>query len=334
MRRLLTLLTLAATLLTSADRVAAQGVAPPEQPASGPGGGDYAFSDVAGKHHGEQPTGYWLFEPTGVAADAAPMPVVILLHGYGATDPSYLRDWIDHLVRHGRVVIFPDYQTDNPLRVPPLEYTGNMVDGVAAALGELRSGGHVGTTSAGLTVAGYSMGGVLALNYAALAESLDLPSPSAVMAVTPGGCVGCGGPGGSDAFGVPYRDLHQIEPDTKLLLVAGEDDDFVGTRPAEIAWEGTTQIPDENRDYLIARSDRHGEPALITDHTFPSNGDGAADVNALDWYGAFKWLDGLMACAADESTCEATMNGGAIELDMGAWSDGEPVNPPLLVENP
>ena len=336
MLRLLPLAILVVTL-TATPLVSAQEITSPEQPGSGPGGRIYPFDEVVGQHFGEQPTGYWLFEPVAEPSDEErlpPLPIVILLHGYSAIDPLYIQAWIDHLVRQGRVVVFPDYQTDDPLAVPPLEYTGNMVDGVAAALDELRTGGHVETTLAGLAVAGYSMGGVLALNYAAMAESLNLPSPSSVLAMTPGGCLGCGGPGGSDEFGVPYRDLLQIEPDTKLLLVVGEDDDFVGARPAQIAWQQTDHIPDENRDYLIARTDDHGDPALVADHSFPSNAGSSAEMDALDWYGTFKWLDGLTRCVERAETCGETMNGGATQLDMGEWSDGVPVVRPHNVEAP
>jgi len=336
MPRLLCLLALISSLVASAP-VAAQEISGPEQSPGWPGGRVYAYDEVVGEHYGELPTGYWLFEPVVDAAEEVERPshtVVIVLHGYTATDPAYLRAWIDHIVRQGRVVIFPDYQTDDSLREPPLEYTGNMIDGVTAALAELESGDHVETRLDELAVAGYSMGGVLALNYAAMAGGLGLPVPIAVMAVTPGGCTGCGGPGGSNEFGVPYRDLSRIDPNTKLLLIVGEDDDFVGDVPATIAWQQTGQIPDDNRDYLVARSDDHGTPALVADHSFPSNAGPLTEVDALDWYGTFKWLDGLFGCAAQPPICADTMNGGATQLDMGEWSDGRPVDPPLYVEHP
>ena len=333
MHRLLAVL-IVSIALAATNPALAQEITGPKQPSSGPSGRDYAYEEVVGEHYGQLPTGYWLFEPVVGPSEESldPLPVVILLHGYTALDPMYLRAWIDHIVRQGRVVIFPDYQTDNPLGEPPLKYTGNMVDGISAALTELESGDHVKTTVERIAVAGYSMGGVLALNYAAMAESLGLPVPAAVLAVTPGGCTGCGGPGGSNEFGVPYRDLSRIDPDTKLLLVSGEDDDFVGARPSEIAWEQTAQIPDENRDYLIARSDDYGSPPLVADHGFPSNAGASGEVDALDWYGTLKWLDGLTGCAAQPSTCDDSMNGGETQLDMGEWSDGTPVVQPLLVE--
>ena len=40
----------------------------------------------------------------------APLPVVIFMHGYRALDPYDYGAWIDHLVRHGNVVIYPIYE--------------------------------------------------------------------------------------------------------------------------------------------------------------------------------------------------------------------------------
>lgn len=312
---------------------AAQDVTPPGQPATGPGGADYAFDVVRAERHGVQPTGYWLFEPDEASLADLDLRVVLFLHGYTATDPTSMRAWIDHLVRLGNVVVFPDYQLDDPLGESPLEYVPNMIEGVSAAIAELEGRDQVPTGLDRLTVVGYSMGGVLGLNYAAMAADLDLPVPSAVMAVTPGGCRGCDGPGGND-FGVPYRDLSRIDPATKLLVVTGEDDDFVGQRPAEVAWEATGQIPDENRDYLVVRTDRHGAPALVADHFFPSAAADGSSVDALDWRGTWKWLDGLMACDVDASVCGEVTNGGATQLDMGTWGDGMAVAPPVMVEEP
>ena len=336
MPRLLAVVLLLASLAAPSP-AQAQDITGPAQPTTGPGGRDYAYDEVVGQHFGEPPSGYWLFEPVVDDAEAdgrPPHPIVILLHGYTATDPAFLGAWIDHVVRQGRVVIFPDYQIEDPLGEPPLEYTGNMIDGITAAMAELETGDHVDTRRDDLAVAGYSMGAVLALNYAAMAVGLGLPVPIAVMAVTPGGCTGCGGPGGSNEFGVPYRDLSRIETATKLLLIVGEDDDFVGARPAQLAWEQTAQIPADNRDYLVARSDDHGTPALVADHSFPSNAGSLTEVDALDWYGTFKWLDGLSGCAVQPPICDDTMNGGATQLDMGEWSDGTPVLPPLVVDDP
>jgi hypothetical protein len=82
---------------------------PPGQPASGPGGRDYKFRDVVAINRGTGTTGYTIFEPEPTPASA---PGVVLLHGYlpryqPAERESFYREWIDHLVRKGFVVVFP-----------------------------------------------------------------------------------------------------------------------------------------------------------------------------------------------------------------------------------
>ena len=59
---------------------------------------------------GVGPRSYWLFEPDQPKPERA--PVVVFLHGWFAVNPGFYGAWINHLVRHGRIVIFPRYQND------------------------------------------------------------------------------------------------------------------------------------------------------------------------------------------------------------------------------
>src|SRR3954451_16125725 len=58
---------------------AAQPPEPPSQPATGPGGQEFVYDGMRGQHYGPEPdgttepTGYWLFEPTGPRA-GTPVP--------------------------------------------------------------------------------------------------------------------------------------------------------------------------------------------------------------------------------------------------------------------
>ena len=74
------------------------------------------------------------------------LPVVLFLHGWGATLPRFYRPWLEHLAREGNAVIYP----------------GSLV------------------------VAGHSAGGALAADYAAIARSVRLPVPVAVFSAYPG----------------------------------------------------------------------------------------------------------------------------------------------------
>ena len=97
-------------------------------------------------------------------ADAdGPLPVVLFLHGWGATEPRFYRGWVEHLAREGNAVIYPRYQ--DSVAEPPTQVLGNALVGVRIALGELDE------EPDSLVVAGHSAGGGLAADYAAIARA-------------------------------------------------------------------------------------------------------------------------------------------------------------------
>ena len=61
---------------------------------------------------------YWLFVPTdplpGTPRAGEPFPLVIFVHGSGATNADPYLAWIEHLVRRGAVVLYPQYQGTTP----------------------------------------------------------------------------------------------------------------------------------------------------------------------------------------------------------------------------
>ncbi|MDP8908608.1 MAG: alpha/beta hydrolase, partial [Chloroflexota bacterium] len=137
----------------------------PEQPAAGPGGRDYPYDAVAQRRVGSSPAGAYVFTPDDPAVVDKPLPLVIFVHGITAVNPDLYGEWIEHLVRRGATVVYPDYQTANPLAGTQRAYFGDMMAGIRAALVTLdtRADGPV-------VVVGHSMGGILAVNYAARAE--------------------------------------------------------------------------------------------------------------------------------------------------------------------
>lgn len=324
---------LIAVMLAGVVPVAAADEAkPPAQPTFGPGGSAYSYQNVVASRHGDPPTGFWLFTP-GAPADEAteldPLPVVVFIHGFSAVDPAVYQGWIDHIVRRGSVVIYPDYQTLNPFSLRPEEYLQNTFTGVRDAVALLETSTIVDVDLSRFAVLGHSVGGVLTSSYAALATEAGVPAPIAIMPVEPGGCDGCGGPGG---LGMRYPDLSTIAPETRVLMVVGESDWVVGDGGAREAWEGMSHIPTDHRDYMVIRDDDYGSPALEADHFMPQTGSLGGEADALDWLGLWKSFDLLLACAFD-GDC-AGMNGSAEQLDMGSWSDGTPVRQPLVTDTP
>ena len=97
-------------------------------------------------------------------ADAAgPLPLVLFLHGWGATETRFYRPWLEHLAHEGNAVIYPRYQ--DSFAEPPPQVLGNVLVGVREALEELHDA-DLGS----LVVAGHSAGGALAADYAAIAR--------------------------------------------------------------------------------------------------------------------------------------------------------------------
>jgi hypothetical protein len=95
----------------------------------------------------------------------------------------------------------------------------------------------------------------------------------------------------------------------------GEDDHFVGTGTGRRIWAVTAKVKD--RAFVTVPSDRHGKPALSSDHLAPLAMETRA-TNALDWLGYWRLFD---------EACGAAFADRAMVLDpgMGKWSDGKAV---------
>ncbi|HZW52314.1 MAG TPA: alpha/beta hydrolase [Rudaea sp.] len=156
---------------------------PPVQPAHGPGGAGYAHAQVLAREVKSGAQGWWLFVPSSPKPASA--PIVVFCHGWGALDPKGYRAWIDHIVRRGNIVIWPNYQAS--LLTPGGDFLPNAIVGIRAALADLENG------SAGIcpeldhvAIVGHSAGGVLSAQIAAAAARNDLPVFRAVVPVEPG----------------------------------------------------------------------------------------------------------------------------------------------------
>lgn len=177
-------------------------------------------------------------------------PGVIFLHGWGRGDPRDYEAWIEHLARRGNTVIVPRYQES--VRTPPGQVLANAVAGIRAALAA------VPIRSGSLVIAGHSAGGALAADYAATAaRDAQLPRPRAIFAVYPGRAIR-GYPGG-----IPVITPAAIAPGTRLVVMAGADDQVVGEGPALELFAAFQGIPLEHRRFA-----RIIDPA-VDDHRAP-----------------------------------------------------------------
>jgi len=308
--------------------------APPDQPASGPGGRDAPFRGVLVQRHGEPPTGYTLLVPEDPVEDSPlrALPLVIFLHGFTAVEPDSYLAWLEHIARRGAVVVYPDYQTADPFGTPWAQMLPNAVAAVQDALAQIETDRPGLVDASRSVVVGHSLGGVLAMNLAAVADGRRIPAPLALMVVQPGGCTGCD-PVPADA-GVALGRLAEIDPDTRLMMMVGADDGVVGDAAARILWDAVPQIPPDRRDFVTVLTDTHGDPALQADHALPQTDLPGGPPDAYDWYGTWKLFDLLFACATEGSGCDRAAGGAPAQRDMGAWSDGRPVLQPVFSDGP
>jgi acetyl esterase/lipase len=337
MRYLTFVVPLLALVLALSGPVAAQEATPvppaaqPSQPATGPGGSEFTYDGIRAQHYGPEPdgtsapTGYWLFEPIGPRSDGTPVaqqpvPLVIFLHGYTGTNPEIYHAWLDHLVRRGAIVVYPDWHPWDASQTNFDETLEDATAAITAALAELSTGPHAQPDLERVALMGHSFGGMLGVQYAAKAAADGLPVPSAMLLAMPG-CGNC-----------PLADLSTLPATTQLLVLALSDDPYVGTEPAQL-WSRLSSVPLDNRDFITVVADAHGEPALVPDHGLPAT-TLWTPLDTYDWYGTWKWFDALMSCSFANQDCDTALGNTPQQRFMGVWSDGVPVVEPQVTDNP
>jgi dienelactone hydrolase len=143
----------------------------------------------------------WLFEPKG----RAPKALVVFIHGRGGKredTPYYHRPWLRHLAGRGNAVLYPRYE-QIPGDARGLRF---LVDALPPAAAQLPHGLPI-------VLIGYSRGGGLAVDYAALDP--EIGTLRAVLAVFP-------------ILLDARLHLSSIPPRVRFLFLVGDQDTQVG----------------------------------------------------------------------------------------------------------
>ena len=182
---------------------------------AGCGGAKHA---AAPQVHVEGPYGQgadqvWLVRPTGPIRS-----IVVFLHGLGGAvedTPANHVPWLLHLAEGGSAVIYPRYEGAATVEAQPTA-AEHALKGVALGLRTL------GLPKAPAVVIGYSRGGPLAVDVAAVAPAIGL-EPRGVLAVFP-----------ARRFpNEPKLDLRTLDPTARVWIMIGDHDTDVGRHGAD-----------------------------------------------------------------------------------------------------
>lgn len=306
-------------------------------PASGPG----APKNVRMTRLGDGRQEIFVYEP--VQAGRTTAPVVAFIHGYTRVNPVVYGAWIRHLVLRGNIVLYPVYQDS-------LEgaehYTADALTALQSAYAALQTEDHIRPEAGRFALVGHSLGGVMAMNLAALLEENNLPPAVALFVANPGDATAARIPLPS----IQADNYEQIPGGVLFLAVVGDEDTVVGEDRALLLYDRLPQVPAANREVIRLRSDKHGIPPLLANHgaalAIDREFDSGATVQLLpngrtlgldtlganfalpdlfDYYGYWKWCDGLLDAAFYGENREYALGDTVEQTYMGQWGDGEPV---------
>lgn len=314
----------------------------PTQPETGPGGSNYPYASTRIEKFGSGRETYWIITPADPVPKTA--PVVVFLHGWGGMTPDPYGAWLKHIVRKGNIVVFPRYQKN--LRDKVANMPGAIMASVKDAWHRLETDGPVRPVKGKMAWVGHSLGGFMAAKLVGQAVKAGLPAPSALMVCHPGG-------GdrwlGAKADTTVLGEMTGVPKTMLALVVVGDADRVVGTRDAERIARALAHAGVARADFVTVQSDRRGGTKLVANHFAPLAADGSytqADgrrarrraaraarrhpPDALDYYGYWKLLDGLLDAAFRGVHADYALGGSEHQRFMGRFSDGVAVQPLLV----
>jgi pimeloyl-ACP methyl ester carboxylesterase len=231
---------------------------PPTQPAKGPGGAEYtvATGDIVKKAYGSGDGQVFVIRPSKKGVQ--PRPVIVFLHAYGAMSPRIYGAWIDHLVRHGHIVIYPRMQATNRTQRPDL--TKNAAAALASVLTALKSDEPQDADLSRLFYVGHSSGGVVAANLAAMGPAAGLPPARLLFLATPGNSWASG------RNKTPLVALDTTPEDMLVVALVASGDNIARETDARKILRETVRVPVANKVLVKMSTDDHGRPTLLANH--------------------------------------------------------------------
>jgi len=264
-------------------------------------------------------------------------PVVVFMHGFSALKPSFYRNHIEHLVKQGNFVIFPQFQrgdlvgflVESGNKNKPFDHQvwlNRAITGTREALARIEGQADLSQ----LYLVGHSLGGALSLGWKAAGG----PQPKAMVLAH----AQVDSAAGLPPFVKPLVNVKEIPftapgyadaVDWPVVIVTGENDNIATVAQQDKIFS----CLNGPKAYYIAHVDRHGSPLISPNHGGPLGGLKPLPPNrpivsgisleddALDVRYYFAALDAVMHGVTD------------IAFDFGEWSDGVAVIPPTRVDS-
>jgi dienelactone hydrolase len=179
---------------------------------------------------------------------------VVYAHGWTAVEPlDWHRTHLRRLCGRGSVVVFPRYQLGGAS-----DTFQNSVAGYRQGL--QRAFARLGRSRLPVVASGYSFGGTLAYYLGTHARAWNLPVPRAVYSIFPTGPID----------GVPPG---RMPAATDVTILAGVEDEVVGTRGAEQLFRRLADHPAGAKHYRLVPSTStfrasHESPKGASSHAF------------------------------------------------------------------
>ncbi len=284
---------------------------------------DYISPNFSVKHQGScrDGTRVWIYSPEVTKSDTP--DVIVYLHGYGATDPATYEGHIEHLVKQGNYVVYPQMQdrscerflgtpigwvlqlTRRPSPAKWVKVTAQVVTDVVNALPPFGK----------VFLYGNSMGGAFAMMWGSL-NTIHPVEAAVVASPQPAGLHAIRGILPKFIFLRLGEDVNvpEVAPSTTFPVVVlhGDRDDVVSVEDVLPSYEllGST-----SKAWYQAQTDTHGKPPLNANHLQAAAGKRESKQDSLDW--RFTWS------ALDQVIGGTSVT--ALVFDMGEWSDGTPV---------
>lgn len=261
-----------------------------------------------------------VFRPDGAAGR---WPTWFFAHGFGGANPAYYGELLHHLASHGAVVVFSPYPA-NLLRVE--ENYSMLYDGFIEAAA--RFADRIDTRRVGFAGHSYGGGAVPAMALRALRERGWGADGLALLMLAPW-----------YSHFVSDADLASFPAGTQAVVQIYEDD-LVNDHRMAIDVFSRLNLPAEEKDFLIVRSDRIDGYNYQAAHLVPTGEnaprDGAA-FNALDAWAVHRIAQALAASVfADDPAGRAVAlgNGSAEQTQMGAAPGGRALRRMVATDSP